>query len=162
MQTRSDTSTSCPARSQSEEASKRLRATSCLSCAPQHLPLGTSPVWPYRQLILVTPHASALPLLDHSFDVHQHRQRHTAGSETEEQRAGAEAVGSQEPAHRTSTLSQIGLETILKECEVRLVLESFNFNLCVQVCAYMYVCGPRACSGQKSVVKSPGTIGNEL
>lgn len=89
MQTQSDTSTSCPARSQSGKASKRLE----LHFPPELCTLapaseGTSPAWPYRQLILVTPHPSALPLFDHSFDVHQHWQGHTARSKAEEQSRG--------------------------------------------------------------------------
>lgn len=84
MRTRSDTSTSCPAQSQSGEASKRLSYTSCLSRVPQYWSEGASPAWSYRQLVLVTPYPSALPLLDHSFNVHQHWQRHAARSEAEE------------------------------------------------------------------------------
>lgn len=67
------------------EAELRLR---CKLCTPAPASKGTSPAWPYRQLVLVTPHPSALPLFDHSFDVHQHRQRHTARSEAEGQSRG--------------------------------------------------------------------------
>lgn len=69
-------------------------------CPPQCSPI-PPPAGPHRQLVLVTPDPRALPLLHHSFDIHQHRQRHTARGEAAEQRAGAgETSLTKSPADR--------------------------------------------------------------
>lgn len=65
----------------------------CLLSNPPHAK-------PHRQLVLVTPDACALPLLNHSLDVHQHGQRHTARGKAAEQRAGAAVTRTKKLADR--------------------------------------------------------------
>ena len=121
---------------------------------------GTSPAWPYRQLILVTPHTSALPLFDHSFDVHQHWQRHAARSETEEREQGLKQWDHRNQ-QRISTLSQTGPET-----KVSSSVKSdwfLNYLILIYVCKCVLTCMyvDHMHAQARRVVRSPGTIGNE-
>lgn len=89
----------------------------------------------------MTPDPCALPLLNHSFDVHQHRQRHTARGKAAEQKVGARVARLRPPIDRPMdrhTCHQHGTQVkALKWHMVISVLESLRLLIKYHISSYM-------------------------